>query len=306
MRVLAHITTFNEAAFIEQALSGLRRQTRQPDAIVIVDNGSTDGTVDRAFAEDVVVIRNTEDLGASGAIRMSFSYALEHGFDWTWVFDVDSVPEPDALENLLAFFEGMALPQRDHVCFLACRLADGNEAGHKPIVLTKSGFEYATRDAKAGFCRCDCYIWSGSLFRMQAAAKIGLPSADYFMDLAELEYGYRACNLGLTGYVVDNCILHHDVGRAPGVTAKMWRLGPLSIRLIEMSPERCYYHIRNMIYFWLYQCRPYRPRWIFRSMLHAFTFPRTFAVRPISHGEHLLACFKGAWAGLTGNMEHRY
>ncbi len=306
MRVLAHITTFNEAEFVDQALSALRRQTRRPDAIVIVDNGSTDGTVDRQFPEDVVVIRNSEDLGASGAIRMGFSYASEHGFDWTWVFDVDSVPEPDALENLLAFFEQMAPSKREQVCFLACRLAGGNAAGHKPIVLTESGFEYAATDVGASFCSCDCYIWSGSLFRMPAVTRIGLPSADYFMDLAELEYGYRARRLGLTGYIVDNSVLHHDVGRAPGVTAKMWRWGPLSIKLIEMSPLRCYYHIRNLIYFWLHQCRPYRPRWVIRSILHALTFPRTFAVRPISHGEHLLACFRGAWDGLTGNIERRY
>jgi hypothetical protein len=35
-------------------------------------------------------------LGASGAIRVGFAYALEHGFDWSWVFDADSVPEPEA------------------------------------------------------------------------------------------------------------------------------------------------------------------------------------------------------------------
>ena len=49
MRVLAHIHTHNEADFIEQALRGLERQTRPPDAIVIVDNVSTDGTSERAL-----------------------------------------------------------------------------------------------------------------------------------------------------------------------------------------------------------------------------------------------------------------
>ena len=51
MRVLAHIHTFNDADFIEQALEGLRRQTSPPEAIVIVDNGSTDGTVDRSTSQ---------------------------------------------------------------------------------------------------------------------------------------------------------------------------------------------------------------------------------------------------------------
>jgi hypothetical protein len=89
------------------------------------------------------------------------------------------------------------------------------------------------------------------------------------MDLAELEYGYRARELGFSSYIVFNSVLHQDVGRTPAVTARICRFGPLSFRLYEMSPLRCYYHVRNMLYFWLYQCRPTRPRWVFRSLIHA-------------------------------------
>ena len=93
MRVLAHIHTFNEAAFIEQALEGLQRQTRQPDAVIIVDNGSTDGTVERTFPENVTVIINSVNLGTSGSVGVGFAYALKHEFDWIWVLDADSLPE---------------------------------------------------------------------------------------------------------------------------------------------------------------------------------------------------------------------
>ena len=44
MRVLVHIHTLNDAAFIDRPLDAVQRQTRQPDGIIIVDNGSTDGT----------------------------------------------------------------------------------------------------------------------------------------------------------------------------------------------------------------------------------------------------------------------
>ena len=111
MRVLAHIHTHNEADFIEQALNALQRQTRPPDAIVIVDNLSTDGTLDRTFPPNVTVIRNSVDLG-TGRVRLGLAYALEQAFDWTWVLDADSVPEPDALENLLGFFERLPLRNR--------------------------------------------------------------------------------------------------------------------------------------------------------------------------------------------------
>jgi GT2 family glycosyltransferase len=307
MHVLAHIHTFNEAAFIDQALEGLLRQTRRPDAIIIVDNGSTDGTLDRTFPEGVTVVVNSADLGTSGSVGVGFAHAQRHGFDWIWVLDADSVPEPDALANLLAFFEGMTVTEREEVCFLACRLAaESNAAAHRPLVFTASGLKFVSLSPDLNCCRCDLFIWSGSLFRMAAVANIGAPSADYFMDLSELEYGYRANRLGYNSYVVKSAVLHQDVGRIPGVATRTWRFGPLSIRLYEISPVRCYYYVRNILYFWLYQFRPARPLRIARTIVHAIVFPRTFAVRPVSHGRHLIACLRGLRDGLTGNMAERY
>jgi glycosyltransferase involved in cell wall biosynthesis len=51
MRVLAHIYTLNAAHVIDQALDARQGQTRRPDAILIVDNGFTDGTLNRMFPE---------------------------------------------------------------------------------------------------------------------------------------------------------------------------------------------------------------------------------------------------------------
>src|SRR5271165_3564782 len=97
MRVLVHIHTFNDAEVIEQALRGVQRQTRPVDGIVIVDNASTDGTLKRTFPETVTIIRNAENLGSSGAVAVGFSHASREKFDWIWILDADSVPEPDAL-----------------------------------------------------------------------------------------------------------------------------------------------------------------------------------------------------------------
>jgi GT2 family glycosyltransferase len=138
MRVLAQIHTVNEAAFIQQALDGLQ-QARSADAIVIADNGSTDGTLDRTFPETIMVIRNPADLGTCGSVGVGFTHALKHEFDWIWVLDADSVPEPSAVENLLAFFDRMPPEEREEVCVLACRLATGScGAEHRTIILTAS------------------------------------------------------------------------------------------------------------------------------------------------------------------------
>jgi GT2 family glycosyltransferase len=305
MRVLAHIHTLNDAEVIEQALDSLRRQTRPPDSIIIVDNASTDATLDRIFPDGLTIVRNTVNLGTSGAIRIGLAHGLAHQFDWVWLFDADSVPEPDALENLLSFFARLPASEQQQICFLACQLAIGGP-GQQPMKFTQSGIEYVALDIDAGCCRCDCFIWTGSLLRVPAVAKIGLPSADYVLDIAELEYGYRAYELGFTSYVVNSGVLHQDVGRRPGVATRTKHLGPFYFTFFEVSPIRCYYHVRNMLYFWLYQCRPPRPRWIVRSIVHAIYFPRTFFVRPFSHHRQLIACLRGLWDGLTMHIERRY
>lgn len=75
MRVLAHIHTLNDEAVIEQLVEGLRRQTRPPDAIIIVDNGSTDKTLDRTFPENVTIVRNSLNWHKRGRTGGSCSRA---------------------------------------------------------------------------------------------------------------------------------------------------------------------------------------------------------------------------------------
>ncbi len=308
MRILAHIHTMNDIAVIEQLLEGLRRQTRPPDAILIVDNASTDGTLDRTFPERVTIIRNPENLGTSGAIRIGFAYALQHEFDWTWVFDADSVPEPDALEKLLAFFAQLSSVERERVCFLACRLVNAEgEVRHEPITFAGPTIKHAPIEADASHIQCDYFTWTGSLFRMPAVARVGLPSEDYVLDVAEVEYGYRAKQLGLTSYLFHDAVTHQDVGRSPGiVVTKVWRIGRWKLSLREASPIRAYYATRNHLYFWLYQCRPRQPRGVLRAMVIAVLSPIGFALRPVSHRAQLTATLRGLWDGLTAHMERRY
>jgi len=307
MRILAHIHTMNDAAVIEQALEGLRRQTRQPDAILIVDNASTDGTLDRTFPETVTIIRNSENLGTSGTVRTGFAHASEHGFEWIWIFDADSVPEPEALENLLAFFERLPPEKQEQVCFLAgWPLTATGETKQQPIRLQRPMLEFIPLTSDREFTECDCMIWSGTLFRTAAVDQIGLPTGDYVLDIAEIEYGYRARRLGFTSYIVHDSLIRHDVGRDAGAAHRVFRLGPIRLKLSELSPHRCYYSIRNMIYFWLYQYKP-RPMTVaLRAIVRSLVFIFGFAVRPFSHNRHLIACLRGGWDGLTGHIERRY
>ncbi len=227
MRVLVHIHTFNDGSVISNLLEALRRQTCPADAIVIIDNASTDDTLDRDFPDHATIIRNSENTGSCGAVHIGLAYALEHRFDWTWVFDADSVPEPDALANLLAFYDGLAPEDQERVYYLASNMMSAPGVPQdQPMVFTESGVDFVPVEPAAPAVRIDFYKWSGALFRMPAVSKIGLPSADYFIDFGEIEYGYRAWKLGFRGYLVTNAAVHQDVGRLPGVVNRTACFGP--------------------------------------------------------------------------------
>jgi rhamnopyranosyl-N-acetylglucosaminyl-diphospho-decaprenol beta-1,3/1,4-galactofuranosyltransferase len=228
VRVLAHIHTFNDSAVIENLLEGLRRQTRQPDAIIVVDNASTDDTLDRVFPPNVTIVRNSVNTGSCGGVHIGLAYGLDQGFDWTWVFDADSVPEPDALENLLAFYEGLTAAEQERICFLASNMATATGVPKdQPMIFTNSGIEYVPFNSAAPAIKADFFIWSGLLFRMGAVREIGLPSRDYVIDFGELEYGYRAKQLGFESYMVKGSRVG-PLGLAPlhSVILNFRRYGP--------------------------------------------------------------------------------
>jgi rhamnosyltransferase len=324
MRVLAHIHTFNDEDIIEQTVDALQRQTRKPDAIIIVDNASTDGTLDRAFPEGVTVIRNPVNLGTSGAVRTGLIYALEQGFDWIWTFDADSVAEPHALERLLDLYAGWPQSRQDETAFVACLPSNQRDRlPHHGGVFTRYGLTRAIPSPQERYYPCHVTIWSGCLYRLAAVRQIGLPNPNYVLDWGEVEYGYRAMKAGYKAFISQDAVLFHNIRGDPSLTAIDGKLGPATVRFYEFPPIRCYYTCRNILYFALYEAAQGRFDFLRGAVWRvrpAPGFPGTmrgaawrvllltlnFLVRPRNHGKQILACFRGIWHGVTGNLAARY
>ncbi len=216
MRVLAHIHTLNEAAVIERAVAGLERQTRRPDALIIVDNGSTDGTLDRAFPEWATIIRNPENVGVSGSIRNGLTYAFEHGFDLIWILDADSVADPEALATLLGEYASWPSSRQEETAFIACLPLDQPEDYPRHgRLFTPYGRVVISPPGDQRCYQCHVTVWSGSLYRLAAVRRIGLPNPDYFLDRGELEYGYRVMKAGYKGFIHQDAVIRHNIRGEP-------------------------------------------------------------------------------------------
>ncbi|UOG22952.1 glycosyltransferase [Gordonia amicalis] len=100
------VPAFNEAELIGQCLDGLVKQTRAIDEIVVVDNGSTDGTaaiVDSYVNDHNNVTRVVEkEPGVIHARRCGFDFATGDVIAKT---DADSLVAPDWAERIVNFFD---------------------------------------------------------------------------------------------------------------------------------------------------------------------------------------------------------
>ena len=97
------IPTWNGWSDTRQALEALSLSDPSPAGIVVVDNGSTDGTpgeIARSFA-GVEVITLPENLGFSPAVNIGFEHLLrDRSLEAILLLNNDTLPEPPALGRL--------------------------------------------------------------------------------------------------------------------------------------------------------------------------------------------------------------
>ena len=324
MKVLAHVHTFNDADIIDRTIAAVRAQTRPVDGIILVDNASVDDTLNQPSLDGVTILPHTENLGTSGAVITGMEFALEHNYDWIWVFDADSVPAPDALENLLKLYSGWSQSLQDETAFMACLPRDQRDGQpYHGGLFTEYGITLVNPLSEQRYYPCHITIWSGCLYRIAAIRQIGLPNPDYVLDWGEFEYGYRVMKSGYKGFIDQDAGLTHNIRGNPSLNPIDLRLGPATARFYEFPPIRCYYMCRNMLYFVLYDFAQGKVG-LRRSLIwcglrfqsrsgalrgvvwRALRLTVNFLIRPRNHGRQITACLRGIWHGLTGNAEARY
>lgn len=94
------LPTYNRAAYLNEALDSILGQADPPDEIIVVDDGSTDGTAD-VLAEygDRIRVLNQDNAGASAA-RNTGAFAATS--DWLTFLDSDDLWLPDRMRLLRA------------------------------------------------------------------------------------------------------------------------------------------------------------------------------------------------------------
>jgi dolichol-phosphate mannosyltransferase len=232
------LPTYNEAANIEPLVAAARASLPASARILIVDDGSPDGTgeiADRlaAAGDGVEVLHRPRKEGLGPAYIAGFRRALDGGAGLVLEMDADFSHDPADLGRLLAASEEADLA-------IGSRYVRGGRIADWSVLrrgISRGGSRYArfvlgvgVSDLTGGF-KC---------FRREVLEAIDLDAIDSKGYAFQVELTYRAIGLGFR--VVEIPIVFHDRRQgsskmdAPIVAEAIWRV-PL-LRLAQRRSSR--------------------------------------------------------------------
>lgn len=238
MNIIAVVVTYNRLELLKRNVHCL--QLNKPlTSILIVDNGSTDGTAEWLDAQSGIQVIHQANVGGSGGFYTGIQAAYEAGADWIWCMDDDVFPHADCLEKLLEE------AHRKEVGILAPRrLQEGR-------IFTNDFQDYnLTNPLASMYCRklskqtvdgpteIAGTAFEGPFIRREVVEKIGLPNKELFIFCDDTDYCLRAVLAGYKILYVPSALMDKE---------KFFSNDSWSERSKKKKWKR-YYQVRNSTY----------------------------------------------------------
>ena len=209
--VCAVVVTRDRKTLLEECLTAVWDQTRAPDHLLVVDNASSDGSA--AFVSDthpeaeLVCLERNE--GGAGGFHEGIKRAQAGGWDWLWLMDDDTIPQPDALEKLLEAPERLDDPSA-RPALLASKVVwtDGRIHPMNPPRLDMSDLDAVVRGFDIGVVPMRFCTFPSLLVRGDVPARFGLPRKEFFIWSDDIDFTARVLRRE-AGYFVPASVAVH-------------------------------------------------------------------------------------------------
>jgi rhamnopyranosyl-N-acetylglucosaminyl-diphospho-decaprenol beta-1,3/1,4-galactofuranosyltransferase len=218
-RVAAIMVTYNRRDVVQEALDCLQSQTYPIDYIVVVDNNSSDDTIQvllerKKKDQRISIVNSTENAGFGAGLALGMNWSLDNLHpDYMWLMDDDSYPVVDALELLIK-----------------------NSIEYQYDVLGLSGYVMRMGAKKKvlpenNSAEVDFILIDNALIAIETIKNIGVPSGEFFMMCEDYDYCLRIKEAGFKlGVIRNNHVNRLNLGSQKFSKATLWR---------------GYYHSRN-------------------------------------------------------------
>jgi GT2 family glycosyltransferase len=244
------IVNYNAGPWLGRVVAALHAQTFRDFRTIIVDNGSTDGSLDGlpSGPTSVEVVRAATNLGFAKANNLAIRGYVTA--EWVVLLNPDAFPRPDWLERFLG-----AARANPKYTFFGCRMLDAND----PTRLDGVGDIYHVSgqhwregygcpasgtflDAREIFAPCG----AAAMYRTDVLIAAGGFDEDYFCYSEDVDLGFRLRLAGHRCLYVPDAVVHHVGSGIAGVES--------DFQLRYLQRNLVWTFVKNMPgkLFWLY------------------------------------------------------
>ena len=215
MKVVSVVVTRNRREKLLKCVRALKRQSNACD-VLVVDNASTDGTreaVSALLAQTDAYLDTGANLGGAGGFARGIDEAVRRGYERIWIMDDDVIPEPDALERLLA----ADAARGGNYGWLSsrCVMPDGSLCPmnlQRRTPFAKLPAEALSADADPVPAQMASFV--SLFFRAETVRRFGLPVAEFFIWSDDLEWTRRVSRESPCFVVPASTVTHDIAGSA--------------------------------------------------------------------------------------------
>jgi len=226
-----------------ECLESLKHITYHNYEILLVDNGSNDGSVEcfRERYPGMEIIENGENLGFAEGNNVGIQRAMEKGTDYVLLLNNDTVVDPEFLGELVKVAEG-----DERIGIVGPMIYYYDYGGRKDVIWFAGGkiLRRIGQPFHDGLHKIDkgqhdkmkdvgFITGCALLVKKEVIDKIGLLDVDYFAYFEDLDYNIKASKAG------------YSIVYSP--KSKIWHKGSSTSGF--MSPTYIYFHTRNRIIF---------------------------------------------------------
>ncbi len=284
------VVNWNGESLLPACLAALGRLTR-PAHVLVVDNGSTDGSASAVAAlPGVEWLPLGQNTGFSPANNAGFRRALAAGARFVATVNPDVRVEPDWLSQLLAAAE--AHPEAGILGGLLLFGDEPERVNSTGLVLDwlRRAFDRDFGVPLAELATPDGPVTGVSggaaLYRAETLRRIGLYDPAYFAYYEDVDLSLRAARHEIRSWYVSGARALHGYGKSFG----------------RGSPRQRYLLARNHV-----RClATHGPLSLALAAIPALTLLRAFVRAPLEllrgRPAHAWAHFRGAWAGAAAGL----